>query len=249
MFSRPPRTGSQRDSQAGGAHQSRRPRTSPMAQRVVARIELVPRVAGMIHQDLPCDRISRSGYTLWMELGGVRVARSRSCACLAHARALLVVVTIQSASPPHPTRRTAQNPRGPNTLMPSLCLSGINLTERELNPASSGPAGYTNVPMQAEDLPTPACDSRAVAHFYAMETHCGQQTSAVQCLTATTTVGGYNALSKLDRSGRGGGAGDADRQRSGIQRHESGCCRPMSPRAPKRRPSSRRTKHCSGNGV
>jgi hypothetical protein len=33
----------------------------------VARIELVPRVAGMIHHDLPCHRISRSGYSLWME--------------------------------------------------------------------------------------------------------------------------------------------------------------------------------------
>src|ERR1700722_12324229 len=61
---------------------------------------------------------------------------------------------------------------------------------------------------------------QAVAHFYATRTHCGQRTSAVQCRTATATGGGYNALSKLDRSSRGGGAGDADGQRPGLRQYE-----------------------------
>jgi hypothetical protein len=52
----------------------------------VARIELVPRVAGMIHHDLPCPPISRSGYSLWMELGGVAWSGQRKTRQRRHGR-------------------------------------------------------------------------------------------------------------------------------------------------------------------
>jgi len=52
----------------------------------VARIKLVPRVAGMIHHDLPCHRISRSGYSLWMELGGVAWSGQRKTRQRRHGR-------------------------------------------------------------------------------------------------------------------------------------------------------------------
>jgi hypothetical protein len=46
--------------------------------------------------------------------------------------------------------------------------------------------------------------------------HCGERTTLPPMLNRNNNAGGYNALSKLDRSGRGGDAGVVDGQRSSI---------------------------------